>query len=76
VVRQGARTVLVGAGVGLLLAFAASRGLSFFLFGLSPNDPAVFLSVALALLLAAFAATYVPARRATAVDPLIALRAE
>jgi putative ABC transport system permease protein len=76
VVRQGARTVLVGAGVGLLLAFAASRGLSFFLFGLSPNDPAVFLSVALALLFAAFAATYVPARRATAVDPLIALRAE
>jgi ABC-type antimicrobial peptide transport system permease subunit len=76
VVRQGARTVLIGAAVGLLLALGASRGLAFFLFGVSPYDPAIFVSVAVALLTAAIAATYLPARRATGVDPLIALRAE
>ncbi len=76
VVGQSARVVGLGTAIGVLVALALGRGLSVFLFGLSPFDPATLTLVPIALALAALLASYVPARRATRVDPLRALRAE
>lgn len=76
VVRQGTVLGLVGVGVGLVLAAAASRTLTTFLFGISAWDPLVFGAVAAALLTAAVLASWVPAKRAAAVDPVVALKAE
>jgi putative ABC transport system permease protein len=76
IVRQGMTLAVVGLGIGLLLAFAAARLLTSFLYGVSPGDPATFMGVALLLASVAFIACYVPARRATRVDPMIALRYE
>jgi ABC-type antimicrobial peptide transport system permease subunit len=74
VLRQG--TLLAGLGVviGLGLAFAATRGLSSFLFGVSAFDPVVCTGVTASLLGAAIVASLIPARRATRVNPLVALR--
>jgi len=74
VVRQGALLAGLGAVIGLGLAFAATRGLSSFLFGVSAFDPVVFSGVTAALVGSAVIASLVPARRATRVDPLVALR--
>ena len=74
VVRQGALLAGLGAVIGLGLAFAATRGLSSFLFGVSAFDPVVFSGVTAALIGSAVIARLVPARRATRVDPLVALR--
>jgi putative ABC transport system permease protein len=76
VVRQG--VVLAGAGViiGMGLAFGLTRLMSAVLVGVSPADPATFASVAGGLLLVAVLASYLPARRAARVDPIVALRAE
>jgi predicted permease len=76
VVRQGAVLGLTGVLVGMGVALGVTRGLSQFLFGVSPFDPLTFGGTATALLLAGLAATYFPARRATKVDPMVALRAE
>ncbi len=76
VLGQGLRMAAFGTGIGLLIALGATRTLSTFLLGVSPFDPAVFAAVSLALVAAALAASTVPARRATAVDPGVALRAE
>ncbi len=76
VVRQGARLAAAGAGIGLGLALLSTRALSSFLFGVSAFDPAVFAGVTGALVGASMLATLVPARRATRVDPLVALRAD
>jgi predicted permease len=76
VLRQGALLASLGAIIGLGLAFAATRGLSAFLFGVSAFDPAVFSGVTVALMGAAVVASLIPARRATRVDPLVALRAD
>ena len=69
---------LAGAGVALesLLALVAMRQLSGLLFGVSAYDPVTFGAVALLLMLVALLACYIPARRATCVDPLVALRHE
>ncbi|MBM4187049.1 MAG: ABC transporter permease [Gemmatimonadetes bacterium] len=76
-VLAGAMTVCgIGAVVGVALASLASRGLATFLYGVSPFDPVVFGGVTAALLGAAFAASLVPAHRATRVDPIVALRAD
>jgi predicted permease len=74
VVREG--MVLTGFGllVGLALAFAASRLLSSLLYGITPADPVTYAAVALVLALVAFLANLLPARRATEVDPVVALR--
>jgi len=70
------RAVMVGLVVGLLGAIAASQVLRGFLYGLSPFDPIAYLGVAVLLAFAGLAASYVPARRATRIDPLAALRHE
>jgi predicted permease len=76
VVGQGMRLAAAGLVLGLIVAFAAMRVLSSLLFGVSAHDPLTFGGVSLVLALAAVLACYIPARRATKVDPIIALRYE
>jgi ABC-type antimicrobial peptide transport system permease subunit len=75
VVLEGARVVVLGAGLGLLAAAAASRALASLLFGIEPFDPMTFGVTTLLLLAVGALASYVPARRASTVDPLDAMRA-
>jgi putative ABC transport system permease protein len=76
IVGQGLRLALFGVGVGLVAALVLTRLLQSFLFGISAYDPLTFIAVSLLLTLVAVAASYFPARRATRVDPMIALRYE
>jgi putative ABC transport system permease protein len=76
VVGQGMRLVLAGIGLGFLASLGLTRLLSSLLFGTSANDPVTLAAVATILIAVALAACYIPARRATRVDPLIALRYE
>ncbi len=76
VVRQGLVLTLIGAAIGLALAFAVTRWLASFLYGVSATDAVTFASIALLLVIVALIASYIPARRATKVDPLMALRHE
>ena len=76
VLAQGLRLTLLGLAIGALAALAASRLLAGMLFGVSGADPLTFLVVALVFLAVALAACLVPARRASRVDPLVALRYE
>jgi putative ABC transport system permease protein len=76
VVGQGMRLVLIGLVAGLLGAWVLSRVLASQLFGISAQDPLTYASVAVMLGLVALAATWLPARRATRVDPMISLRSE
>ncbi|UCG88356.1 MAG: FtsX-like permease family protein, partial [Gemmatimonadota bacterium] len=76
VVRQGTVLASIGVVAGVGVALGVTRGLSRFLFGVSPFDPVIFGAVALALLFAGLTATLFPALRATRVDPIVALRAE
>ena len=74
--RQGLTLAAAGIALGLLAAFATTRLIAGFLYGVSPVDAFTFLATPLALAAVAVVATLVPARRATAVDPLSTLRAE
>jgi predicted permease len=76
IVADGLQLAALGAGLGLLAALGMSRAMAALLFGVGAADPRTYALVSLALLAAAAAASYVPARRVTRVDPASALRAE
>lgn len=76
VVRQGMMLVLIGVIVGLAGALALTRVMSSLLFGVTERDPITFVAVAALLIVVAFISCFVPAHRATRIDPLIALRCE
>ena len=70
------KLVALGIGVGVPIAVAGGYSLRVFLFGVAPVDPAALAAACAVLALAALLAAYIPARRAAAVDPLVALRWE
>jgi putative ABC transport system permease protein len=76
VLGQGLALALAGALLGLAAAFAVTRAMQSMLFGVGTADPVTFLGVPVLLVLAALGASFLPARRAAAVDPAISLRSE
>ena len=76
ILKQGMVLAAIGALCGLLIAFGAARMMKSLLYGVSASDPITFTCVALLLCGIAFLACWIPARRASRVEPMIALRAE
>jgi predicted permease len=76
VMAQGLRLTVVGIAIGIVGALGLTRFLTSLLYGVKPTDPLAFISVSLILTVAALFASYVPARRASKVDPMVALRHE
>ena len=76
VVTQGMMLALTGTAIGLAAAFVLTRSMGTLLFGVTPTDPVTFVVVPLGLTFVALVASYLPARRATRVDPVRALRAD
>ena len=76
VVGDGVRLAALGVAIGLAVAFASTRVLASLLYGVTPADPVSFVSIALLVVAVALAASVIPARRATRIDPMEALRAD
>jgi len=76
IVRQGIVPVILGLAAGISCALFVSRLIASQLYGVAPNDPLTIFAVAIILLIVAFCACWIPARRATRIDPLQALRFE
>jgi putative ABC transport system permease protein len=76
ILKHGFTLALIGVGVGLLASLALTRLMKSFLFGVGATDPLTFAAVAALLVFVALLASYIPARRAAKVDPMIALRCE
>jgi putative ABC transport system permease protein len=76
VLKQGMLLALIGAGVGVLVALPVARMASGLLYGVSATDPLTYAGITLLLMGVALLACYLPARRATRIDPLVALRVE
>jgi len=76
ILKGGMALAAIGIAAGLVGAFALTRWMESLLFGVKPTDTLTFVAVSASLLVTAFLACYLPARRATKVDPLVALRYE
>jgi ABC-type antimicrobial peptide transport system permease subunit len=76
ILKQSLVLVVIGLVLGIPTAFASSRLVESLLFGLSPRNPLVFTTASVVMIVVAAVASYVPARRASRIDPLVALRAE
>jgi ABC-type antimicrobial peptide transport system permease subunit len=76
VIREGLTLTLIGLLIGVAVSLALTRLMESLLYGVSATDPLTFVFISLLLALVAVFATYLPARRATRVDPMIALRYE
>jgi putative ABC transport system permease protein len=76
ILTQGLKLVSLGVVIGLGAAFALARWMETMLFGVRPTDPMTFAGIALLLIFIALLACWIPARRATRVDPMTALRRE
>jgi len=76
VLREGMLLIAAGIAIGVVGALVLTRAIASLLFEVSPTDPVVFTGVPLLLVLVALAACFVPARRASRVDPMVALRCE
>ena len=76
IIAQGMKPVAIGIAVGLIASFALSRVMKSLLYGVSETDPLTFIAVSALLTIVALLACYLPARRATKVDPMAALRCE
>ena len=76
IVRQGVTLLAIGLALGIACALAVARSLASLLYGVRPSDPVSMLAVSLLLLGVGLVASYLPARRASRVDPMVALRCE
>jgi len=76
VLGHGMRVAMIGVTIGLTAALALTRLMSNLIYGIKPHDPLTFIGVATLLTLVALGASYLPALRATRVDPMVALRYE
>ncbi len=76
ILKQGARLAIAGVAIGVVAAFFLRNLMASLVYGLSPNDPVIISIVTSVVLLVILLACYLPARRATKVDPMVALREE
>jgi ABC-type antimicrobial peptide transport system permease subunit len=76
VLLQAGKLILSGTVIGVLLALVMARGLKSLIYDVSPADPLTFTAIGFAVIVVAIVACYIPARKATEADPMIALRAE